>query len=82
MEENTSLWTLKETQRRDNEVKKAVRCKIKTHKYADFLHMNNKTFKKEVKKTADFSESIKHDKTLEINLTREAKCFYTEKYIH
>ena len=51
-----------------------------THKSVVFLSTINEQYKKEIEKTIAFLMTSKRIKYLGINLTKEAKCLYTENY--
>ena len=54
--------------------------KINTQKSLAFLYTNNEKSEKEIKETIPFSIAMKRIKHLGINLPKETKNLYTEKY--
>ena len=54
--------------------------KTNTQKSLAFLYTNNEKSEKEIKETIPFSISMKRIKHLGINLPKETKNLYTEKY--
>ena len=64
---------------RINEFSKVIRCKISLEKSVAFLWTNNQNLKRKKKNNPTYN-SIKKNKILEINLTKEAKDLYAENY--
>ena len=63
-----------------NEFGKVAGYKINTQKYVAFLHTNNKRSEREIKEAIWLTIASKRIKYLEINLAKEAKDLYAEKY--
>ena len=64
-----------------NEFSKVAGSKINIQKYVAFLYTNNEISERERKQTISFKISAKNKiKYLGINLTKEVKDLYTEKY--
>ena len=63
-----------------NEYSKVAGYKINTQKSLAFLYTNNEKSEKEIKETIPFSIAMKRIKHLGINLPKETKNLYTEKY--
>ena len=55
-------------------------CKINTQKSPAFLHTNNEKSEREIKETIPFTIATKIIKYLGLNLRKETKDLYTEKY--
>ena len=54
--------------------------KINAQKPLAFLYTNNKRLEREIKETIPFTSATKRIKSLEINLSKEAKDLYSENY--
>ena len=54
--------------------------KINTQKSLAFLYTNNENSEREIKESIPFTITTKRIKYLGINLTKETKELYTEKY--
>ena len=65
---------------RSNTFIKVAGYRINMHNSVVFLYMNNKQFKREIKKLIPFTIPSKRIKYLGINLTKEAKDLYNENY--
>ena len=65
---------------RSNTFIKVAGYRINMHNSVVFLYMNNKQFKREIKKIIPFTIPSKRIKYLGINLTKEAKDLYNENY--
>ena len=63
-----------------SEFSKVAGYKINTQKSLSFLYTNNKKSKEEIKESIPFSITTKRIKYLGINLPKETKELYTEKY--
>ena len=63
-----------------NEFGKVVGCKINAQKSLAFLYTNNERFEREIKEKLPFTIVTKRIKYLGINLPRETKDLYAEKY--
>ena len=63
-----------------NEFSKVVGYKINTHKSLAFLCSNNEKSEREFKESIPFTTATKRIKYLGINLPKETKELYTEKY--
>ena len=63
-----------------NEFGKVAGCKINTQKCLAFLYTNNERSEREIKETIQFTITSKIIKYLVINLPKEAKDLYSEKY--
>ena len=65
-----------------NEYSKVAGYKINTQKSLVFLYTNNEKTEREIKETFSFTIAMKRIKYLGINLTKETKNQYIEKYKH
>ena len=65
---------------RSNTFIKVAGYRINMHNSVVFLYMNNKQFKREIKKIIPFTIPSKRIKYLGINLTKEAKDLYDKNY--
>ena len=63
-----------------NELGKVAGYKINAHKPLAFLYTNNKRSEREIKETIPFTIATKRIKYLGINLHKEVKELYSEKY--
>ena len=63
-----------------NEYRKVAGYKINTQKSLAFLYTNNEKSKREIKVTIPFITAMKRIKHLGINLHKETKDLYIEKY--
>ena len=63
-----------------NEFSKVAGYKINIQKSVAFLYANNELTEREIKKTIPFSFTSKGIKYLGINITKEVKVLYLEKY--
>ena len=54
--------------------------KLNAHKLVAFLYTNNEATEREIKESIPFTIAPKPIKNLGINLTKEVKNLYTEKY--
>ena len=63
-----------------NEYSSASRCKFNAQKSFAFLYTNNEKTEREIKETIPFTIATKRIKYLGINLPKETKYLYTEKY--
>ena len=63
-----------------NEYSKVAGYKINTQKSLAFLYTNNEKSEREIKETIPFTIATKIIKYLGLNLRKEAKDLYTEKY--
>ena len=63
-----------------SEFSKVAGCKMNTQKSLAFLYTNNEKSEKEIKKSIPFTIATKIIKYLGINLPKETKELYTEKY--
>ena len=63
-----------------NEFGKVVRYKINTQKFLAFLYTNDEKSEREIKETLLFTTATKRMKYLGINLPKETKDMYAEKY--
>ena len=63
-----------------NEFSKVAGYKINIQKSIEFLYANNELTEREIKKTIPFIIATKTIKYLGINLTKNVKDFYLEKY--
>jgi len=63
-----------------NEYSKVAGYNINTQKFLAFLYTNNEKIEREIKKTIPFTIAMKRIKYLGINLPKETKDLYVEKY--
>ena len=63
-----------------SEFSKAARYEINTQKSLAFIYTNNEKSEREIKEPTPFPTSTKMIKYLGINLPKESKKLYTEKY--
>ena len=63
-----------------SEFSKVAGCKMNTQKSLAFLYTNNEKSEKEIKESIPFTIATKIIKYLGINLPKETKELYTEKY--
>ena len=63
-----------------NEFSKVLGCKISTQKSLAFLYTNKEKSEIEIKESIPFTIATKRIKYLGINLPKETKVLYTEKY--
>ena len=63
-----------------NEYSEVAGYKVNTWKSLAFLYTNNEKTEREIKKTIPFTIAMKRIKHLGINLPKETKNLYTEKY--
>ena len=63
-----------------SEFSKVAGYKINTQKSLAFLYTNNEKSEREIKESIPFTIATKIIKYLEINLPKERKALYTEKY--
>ena len=65
-----------------SEFSKVVGYKINTQKSLAFLYTNNEKSEREIKESIPFTIATKRIQYLGINLPKETKELYTEKYIN
>ena len=63
-----------------NEYSKVAGYKINTQKSLAFLYTNNEKSEREIKGTTEFTIAMRRIKYLRINLPKEIKDLYIEKY--
>ena len=64
-----------------SEFSKVVGYKINTNKSFTFLYTNNEKPEREIKESIPFTNATKRIKYLRINLAKETKELYSEKYL-
>ena len=64
-----------------SEFSKVVGYKINTQKSLAFIYINNENSEREIKESIPFTNATKRIKYLRINLVKETKELYSEKYL-